>query len=1020
MLFVGGPGKMKHLLLIILLILLLYGSAIAAPAEDSTSVLGESVAAGAKALQADGAAPGATQAEMYREAEAQFQRRVATISALVNALETRIGDMRRQASAPPAAEIHRANQDLALLRQEANNLATLSASPLAQVQRGELLDRIFEMNLAMEIMNARWETNWPVFGMAFFQDGASLSGPIAQIVPGSYRIRPGDTLTVITTSDLGAQSEYALTVDTSGGIRLSGAGYVAAAGKTAGQVREALREKLGARFANLRVDVQVQKLTTLQVQVSGEVVRPGTYTLGGVPTVFSALYQAGGPKESGSFRRISVFRDGVKKRNIDLYDFLLTGSKEQDIPLEDGDLVFVDTVGPTVAIGGEVIRPGRYEPEFPIMLDEFLKMAGGPKAGGYLHNIQVERVVNNEYVVLLSEALSGAKAPSKFNLQPGDEVSVLAVKQDTTNKVSVSGPVAVPGVYGLKDGMRVSELVKLARGLANDQEVYGGRADVLRIDPLGGSEILTFNLDKALTGDPANDLLLKKLDRVFLYNPDQIVFRPRLITLNGAVARPGTYKRTEGMRVGDVIAAAGGVRPQAYLERADLIRRQEDDSTTLLRIDLQAALNGDPDANTLLADRDEISVYTRDEVRRQERTVRIEGAVQRPGVYLRSENMRVSDLVFAGGGLLPESSGTIEVARRGNEGDNEVIAVDAARLVACSDEDVVLRDGDVVTVPTVNPYERSPRIVYVSGEVTRPGPYALKSRTETLADIIQRAGGLTDIANVSGALFLRQKENLENAQQAQDVERVLRTARMFADKEFLTHLAKMGLQMPKDIVEVTRALRSDEAKPVEVVAEERLVTTGELSAATKPEANLLSQAPAEKTAETPETPTTAMGPPVASLVQTNVYEGKDLLAPITESARISVNLVKALEDAQCPDNLTLCDGDRIFIPKTTNVVTVIGAVLHPHSFAAGPGKNADYYVERSGGYAQDAARGHVIVVRANGNALPKDAVKSVEPGDVVVVPTSGFIDVTKKWEKTRDITKVLSDVLSSVFILTRF
>ncbi len=155
------------------------------------------------------------------------------------------------------------------------------------------------------------------------------------------------------------------------------------------------------------------------------------------------------------------------------------------------------------------------------------------------------------------------------------------------------------------------------------------------------------------------------------------------------------------MRVSDVIAAAGGVRPQAYLIRANLIRRDADDKTTLLRIDLQAALNGDPDADFVLGDRDEITVFTYDEVQWQDRSVRIEGAVQRPGPYVRSENMRVSDLVFVSGGLLPEAARELEVARHAGNGENEVIAIDAASLVPYSEEDVLLEDGDVVTVPAV-------------------------------------------------------------------------------------------------------------------------------------------------------------------------------------------------------------------------------------------------------------------------------------------------------------------------------
>ena len=964
-----------------------------------------------------GAVPKLTEAEKLQESEAVFQKQLMGLDDALGRLEKRLGELRRQAFAPAASDIQRINEDLTLLEQEVNGLATLSVSPLAQLQRSEMLDRLFETKVALEIMNRRWGASPDVFGLDFFRSAPPIQVVGRQGVPENYRIRVGDKLRILTTSELGAQNEYLAVVDSSGGITVPGMGRVSAWGKTAGQLQSLLSGNIKSRFKQLRVEVWVEKLATLQIQVSGDVSRPGTYALSGLATVFNALYQAGGPTRSGTFRRISLVRDGSPKRNIDLYDFLLNGSKEQDVPLEDGDLIFVPPVGPTAWVAGEVIRPGRYEPDFPISLAEVLKMAGGAKPSGYLQSVEVERVVNNEYVVLLSESVAGASGMSKFVIQPGDEISVLAVRPDRTNQVNITGPVAAEGMYGLKENMRVSDLIELARGLAEDREVYMGRGDILRIDPVKGTEILTFNLEKALAGDPEHDLALRKLDQVFVYDPDQVVFRPRLVTLIGAVATPGTYNRREGMRVSDAIAAAGGVLPEAYLARADLIRREEGEKTRLIRVDLQKALDGDPDADYVLRDRDEVNIFTYDEVKWQDHTVRIEGAVQRSGKYLRSEGMRISDLIFTSGGLLPEATDAIELARRDKPGTNKVIQIAVARLRASEADDLILEDGDVVTVPAVNSYVHTPQMVRITGQVANPGPYALNSQSERICDLVARAGGLTEFANVDGALFLRQKEHFENAQQQEDVDAVLERSRIFADKQFLVHLAKMGVRLPEDFMRPAAEPEAELEKPVEVVPEEKLEITGE-----EPVGN--AGAPADEAAvaaaEQEADGASAMGAPLAEAEEPISYRGREKLAAVVTSARISVNLRQALSGVNSPDNLTLRDGDRIFIPKITNVVTVLGAVLHPNSFAAGPGKNADYYVARCGGYARDASRGNVIVVRANGVALPKDAAKSVEPGDMVVVPTTGLIDTAKKWERIGSVTKVIADILSSVFIITRF
>lgn len=1010
--------------------------------------------------QVTGAAPEPTRAEALLRSEQDFQRRLIDLTAIVDGLDTRITDMRRDVLPPAPQDMELIEQDLTLAEKELESLAVIGISPLAQLQRSDLQERLFQMRFAMELTRRRWGGGWNVFGIDFFQNALPGQAPDQRPVPRNYCIRAGDKLSVLIVSSLGAQNEYSLTVKNNGTIQVPGAGQVTASGRTAEQLEQLLSARISSRFRQLTVSVTIEELHSIQVRVAGDVARPGAYVLKGMPTVLDALYAAGGPTKAGTFRRITLTRDAEPRRVVDLYAFLLSGDSKQDLLLEDGDLVFVPPVGGTVTVAGEVVRPARYEPDFPITLEKALAMAGGAKPSGYLQTVQVERVEAGEYKVLLSEPLADGGA-SKFAIKPGDEVTVTTIRPSRTSKVDISGPVAAPGMYGYREGMRIADLVKLAQGLAPDKEVYGGRADILRIDPLKGTQILTCCLDKALSGDETNNLLLHRLDRVFLYEPEQVVFRPRLVTVMGAVARPGAYRRTDGMRVADAIAAAGGILPHAYLQRADLTRRTDGGGTELIRVDLQGALDGKSDCNEKLADRDELRVYAHEEVVWQDRSVRIEGAVQRPGVYQRADGMRVSDLLFTCGGALPEAGKTAELARCDGSGASRVISV-SLPITAGTDGDPVLQDRDVVTIQAVNPFRRKPEVVYITGEVAKPGPYALASENEKLADVLARAGGLTKYADTNGLLFLRQKEALENAQQQQDVDILLTKSRMFADKQFLTQLAKLGVRLPEQFIQGTNQAVESLSKPAEVVPEAKLVSPvnpvegptapGELPApgATVPGAGKTTpratgsaaggpggvagaQTPLPTaqstqvsdnvtlTIPTVDSQVSAMGPPVAeaAVKPAAAFQDGQELAAVAQSARISVNLSNALKDPDSADNLTLRDGDRIFVAKNTNVVTVYGAVLHPHSFAAAPGKSVDYYIQRSGGYSQEASRPHVVVVRANGDALPMGMVKHVEPGDIIVVPTTGLIEIAKRWERVGSVSKVIADVLSSVFILTK-
>ena len=422
----------------------------------------------------EGASPEPTKAEELQKAEEDYQQTIDDIKSMADDIEKRITDLRRQTVRPMQVDLDRLEKDLSLTEKELNSIDISKLSLFNNLQYTQLQDRIFQCRVSMEILNKRWSGDWDVFGLSFFTNSLPATSPDNKAVPANYKIRKGDSLLIVVHSSLGAQDEYTRQVDRSGSILFPGAGRVAVAGRTASQLQKTLTGQISTRFKQLSIDVTVQSLSPIQVQVNGEAERPGTYVLEGVATVLNALYQAGGPKKTGSLRHISLVRSGCATRNIDLYDFLLKGSKDNDMLLEDGDSIFVCPVGQTIVVGGEVVRPGRYEPSFPLTLGQAIKLAGGTKPGGYLKSVQVERVENGEYRILLSENIDNGNGKSSFALRPGDQIIVSTVKQDPTNQVEINGLVGMPGMYGFREGMRVSDLIKMAQGLAKDQEIYGG------------------------------------------------------------------------------------------------------------------------------------------------------------------------------------------------------------------------------------------------------------------------------------------------------------------------------------------------------------------------------------------------------------------------------------------------------------------------------------------------------------------------------------------------------------------
>jgi protein involved in polysaccharide export with SLBB domain len=903
------------------------------------------------------------------------------------------------------------------------------------------------------------------FGMSFFYNASRNETAQPSSIPLNYVLRYKDKIVIISTSSLGAQKEYYSEVSPDGTVNIPGLGKIKASGMTLAQLSNMANKRINSRFKQMKLDITLASVAPVIIQVAGSVVRPGTYTMSGMSTVMSALYRSGGPSANGTMRNISLSRAGMPKLQIDLYKFLMDGSRNQDYALRDGDLIFVPPIGKTIVIDGEVIRPATYEPKFPLTLSDALKMAGGVKSSGYLQQVSVERVENGENRILVNASIQ-VGAASKSVILPGDQITVSSVRPERTNVVTISGPVSVPGAYEHHPNMRVSELITMAQGIDINKSVYTDRADILRLDPIKGTELISFDLSKALTKDPEQDIELQKLDKVFIYIPDQVAFSNYRVRISGAVSKPGVYDRKYGMNINDLVAAAGGVIPEAYLQRADLLRYKSNGIQELVIINLGSALNKDKIENIKLNDRDELMIYTTEEAGWKDSRVRIEGSVQRPGTYKRVDNMRISDLIFAAGGLLPEAGKLAEIGRVVLTGQPNIIKVNLDGLVPSSEQDLLISDRDTVTIPSVNSILRVPEVVYLSGEVINPGPYTLSSSTERLSEVIKRAGGLTSRADNNCLIFMRDKKSFDNEQQRRDVQTIIKAVLLFADRQFVTQLSQMGIKLPDNFLEKTQQSATELANPLgasEIRKQQdgivrndentNVITTvvpdtkgkniqtdndpefGK-SAMEDKEANLNKTTSNKKVGSQVETieeaisrlapapvePERAFGERLAKLSNKEtsglaaVANAEDLL----ELARISVNFKKALDNPGTADDLIMRSGDRLHIPMVTDTITVLGAVLHPHVFASGSDKSVAYYVERSGGYARDAATGSTVIVHTNGDAVPASSVKTVLPGDIIVVPNNGLIDVAKKWEKIGSVTKIISDVLSSVFVLTRF
>jgi len=299
------------------------------------------------------------------------------------------------------------------------------------------------------------QANTPLkqFGYKLFQS-AKKTGfipPTNTPVSSNYLIGPGDELFIHLWGLV--ENSFQIIVDRDGKIVLPKVGVLHISGLSLGELKEFLFRQFSRFFTKFTLNVSLGQLRSVQVIVSGEVQNPGTYLLSPLSTIYHALFQCGGPTKEGSLRRISRIKRNNATDYIDLYQFLLHGDRNQDKTLEDGDIIFVPPIGSTIAIIGPVKRPGIYEKNEPLSIEQLINMAGGTFLGGNWSDTKIERIRSAE-----EKTPAAVSIPLDSSLQDGDLIRL------DLDMVTLNGEVQHPGKYIIREGERLSSVLKRAGG----------------------------------------------------------------------------------------------------------------------------------------------------------------------------------------------------------------------------------------------------------------------------------------------------------------------------------------------------------------------------------------------------------------------------------------------------------------------------------------------------------------------------------------------------------------------------
>jgi protein involved in polysaccharide export with SLBB domain len=790
--------------------------------------------------------------------------------------------------------------------------------------------------------------------------------PIDLPVGPDYVVGPGDSLAV----DLwgGVSQRLLRTVDPEGKLSLPEVGPVLVSGKSLGDVQEIVQKVLRTQFRDISASVSLARLRTVRVYVVGDVDRPGAYDISSLSTPLNALFSSGGPTARGSLRNVKHMRGEQLVEEVDVYELLLHGVRGNLQRLENGDSVLVPPLGKQVTVEGMVRRPAIYELRNEKNLAEVLELAGGILPSAALGHIEVQRMVAHDRQTMLSLAIPPAqnvqeiiKQLESFSIQDGDAVNLFPIVPYNQDAVYLEGHVLRPGRYAYRQGMKLTDVVASYKDLLPEPAI--AYAEIIRLNaPDYRLSVESFNLGDALK-NPAASPELKPLDTVRVFG--RFDFEdPPVVSVLGDVRRPGTYRATGEMHVGDAIRLAGGLGPDAQSDEAQVFSYLPDSRLRVTSVSLQGALNGNPADNIVLHSRDALLIH-RNPAKADPPSVFIEGEVLRPGRYPLTANMHVADLIRLGGGLKrgadPEVADLTMYQIEANGplvGEHRQVHL-APAMAGDSDQNLVLKDGDTLTIRQLPGWNDLGASVLVRGEVRNPGTYGLRPG-ERLSSVLKRAGGFAPDAYPYGAVL----------QRTQVMELQERTR-----------------------IELLQRVQSSQA-------ELRLAVDQE----TDPQKKKSQEAAYRQWQTTLQT----------------LEQSRPL-------GRVTIRISKDMRHWEnTAADIELRAGDVLTIPKRPSYVMVTGQVYNPTAVGYRPGKSAKWYLSQSGGPTTLANKKAIFVLCADGSVLGGNSGMwggasfdhVLQPGDTVVVPEKA-IGPGPNWQLIIATAQLAATIAYTAILATR-
>lgn len=663
--------------------------------------------------------------------------------------------------------------------QELNSSGTKQKTPTNPLEKKEQKDNLTKDEFSKKAKIEPTKEIKKIFGFQLFNsENLTFEPPVNIPTPQNYVLGIDDELYI---SIWGAsQQTYQLRVENNGAVNIPDIGPVYVSGMEFAKAKELIKKRLIAIYQgmngsdpNTYAEVSISNLRSIKINVIGEVMVPGTYTLPSTASAFNALYLSGGPNESGSFRNIQIIRDNKIVQTIDVYDYLINANMQGNIQLREQDIVYVPTYQKRVEATGAFKRNGLFELNEKDKLSDLIRYLGGFTDKAFKAQLSLTRITDKEKKVIdISQSIYDSFIPNN-----GDSISASEIIDRFENRVNISGAVFRPGTYELTEGMTLSTLIKKAQGVTEDY--FSSRGLIIRLQNNLAPMNLSFNVDEVLKG--TNDITLRREDQVII----QDIFsmrQKRTIQIVGEVQKPGEFDFSDNMTLKDLIFTAGGFTEAASESFIELARRRNyseanemsDQIVKLYQFNIDRQLKLDSKGDTFLLHPFDYIYVRKAPSYHEQRTVTITGEVRYPGAYsIGSKKERISDLITRAGGLMPNAFVGGARMKRANEqaalqkealenSSADTLLTKAEKQIA-SDQlelrlssilknpgapfDYVLKNGDEIIIPEIS------QEVRISGEIQNPIGQAYE-HGKGMKYYINRSGGFNDNARKSKTFII--------------------------------------------------------------------------------------------------------------------------------------------------------------------------------------------------------------------------------------------------------------------------